>query len=1398
MNHNFMEDESRSKTESLEANPEARGTFGGITKSRVSSYKKAASKWLRYFKFVSIFLIALVSAALVYVVTIDLGPTLRSQAEQQFANYIGRPVHIGRLSTYLLPGRFLIEDLVIDGLSTEDRPFFRSKRIIVSTAWLPLLRGEFLVEEVDMTGWRMLVESFEDGRHSFPPLAGSSEPDESTQTAASDEGAQPSRRFVTTVRFLRAHDGEFVYEDHGSPWSVVTRNVDLRLQKDMVYGGQASFNDGTVQIGEFQPMTIGMDANYELDGGLIDLSHIDLTMDGLESIVTGSVDLLNWPEATYEIVESTIDLPTMKDVFFAEDDFLVTGDATFAGLWHIFDGGRELSGTFKSADASIQELPFPALNGDLVWTRDRFEILQAESRFFDGEIDFNYAMKPLGSVSSAVATFDVQYTEVDLGLLFEALAVSGARPDGKAGGNVLLNWSIGQFENRYGDGKLLVNPPAGIQLQSRNRREEGKREQWAYAEEPIGTISPWHFPMGAEFDFVFDPSLLAFESSWISTPLTLVEFDGQTSWGTDSQIPFHVVSANWQESDRLMASVMTAFGRSTGEISVSGHGEMTGVMFGDFFSPRIEAHFEGDGIRAWNVDWDHGKGDIVVQGSYLQVSDGLFGDGTSELEIDGQFAIGSPAEDGDEINARFGLTEFPAQRLRDAFSLEGYSIDGLVEGDIHLFGDYRQPYGYGALLMGKGFAYGEPFDQANAGLRFEGNGVWLDGLNVRKGDGTVTGAMYIRWDGTYSVNADGYNISMGSVRFSATPGTPLSGLLRFSVSGAGAFDLPQYTLDGTISDLGIAGASVGQLTGRLDVGGDVLHLEMEAASQNLAVSGSGRIELDEDAVAEVRLRVTNTKLDPFIRVLAPDLPVSTSLVGGGSVMVKGPLFDIARLEVDIAAELLDLSLFDYRISNDGPVIVNVAQNRLRIERMELGGVGTKLGITGYANLADEQIMFRAQGDASLGLLQGLFQEIRSTGDTRLEAEIGGSWRDPKLVGELRVENGRVRHLSLPHSLESMEGQIVFDSSGVLLNGFTARVADGDVSFDGRFGLDGFELGELDVSARAVGMNLRYPAGIRSIVDADLVLTGSPGSPTLGGTVNVRDAIGLEIFQPSATLFNFSGEGSSSEVRENEQMSSVNLDVRIVAPSSFRINDDNAQIVATADLALRGTSARPLLFGNVEVERGQVFFEGNRYRILRGSVSFSDPTEIEPFFDFEVETDIRVPGQTYRVTLGLNGTPDQLAPPELSSDPPLRQFEILGLLLGDMRDPQRAEIRTLRAREASQQEFLQAAGARLLTNPVSSGVGSVVERSFGVDTFEIVPSLDDPTVQQSTQLIPTARVLIGKRISDRAHVTVSRALSGANQDLIMLLEYDASGWLSWVLSQNEDRTYALDFRVRHSF
>ena len=76
------------------------------------------------------------------------------------------------------------------------------------------------------------------------------------------------------------------------------------------------------------------------------------------------------------------------------------------------------------------------------------------------------------------------------------------------------------------------------------------------------------------------------------------------------------------------------------------------------------------------------------------------------------------------------------------------------------------------------------------------------------------------------------------------------------------------------------------------------------------------------------------------------------------------------------------------------------------------------------------------------------------------------------------------------------------------------------------------------------------------------------------------------------------------------------------------------------------------------------FEGRRYRISRGTMDFTNPARIEPFFDVEAETNVRVPGQTYRVTVAFAGTSEQLRP-TLSSDPPLPTADVLALLFSDV-------------------------------------------------------------------------------------------------------------------------------------
>jgi hypothetical protein len=172
-----------------------------------------------------------------------------------------------------------------------------------------------------------------------------------------------------------------------------------------------------------------------------------------------------------------------------------------------------------------------------------------------------------------------------------------------------------------------------------------------------------------------------------------------------------------------------------------------------------------------------------------------------------------------------------------------------------------------------------------------------------------------------------------------------------------------------------------------------------------------------------------------------------------------------------------------------------------------------------------------------------------------------------------------------------------------------------------------------------------------------------------------------------------------------------------------------------------------------------------------------------------------------VTVSLAGTPDRLAAPQLSSDPPLPAADVLALLFSDARrgqGPQDVELRALQNPNQRQTDILTTRATQALASPISSEVGKAFEEAFGVDSFQLMPSLIDPYSQRTVRVNPSARVTIGKRISDRVYLTFSRSLNSAVYDQIILLEYDQSDRLSWILSRNEDQTYAIEVRVRHAF
>jgi hypothetical protein len=1339
---------------------------------------------------------ALVAAAFVMFFSIDLGrfPQLRRIAEEQATKYLERPAHIGGLSALISPGDFVLRDVVIEGRNPGDRPFMRVARITFHVQWwsiLRTLRHPQIHVNVRLTDWQMVVESWAGGIHNIPKLT-------------PRNPSKGPKRFTTTVDFAFATNGHFIYEDHATPWSVDAPNLNFGLARSTSqneYVGTARFSGGAVRILGFRPMASSMRTRFVLDGTKVHLRHIDLTTEGMTSHVNGEVDFARWPAQLYN-VNAAVDFPTMRGIFFPGESWRLGGAGQFTGVFqYAKDGTRELAGDFTSETAAVNGLAFPDLHGSLVWTNTRFAVSHAESGLLGGRTRFDYGLAPLGSPTGSTATFAADYADVDLFELDRIMNVRGLRLAGRATGNLALEWQNGRFSTtRRGDGHTASAPPPGIALAPETLPAQALRA----APEPRpfdANRRTGPLTVGGDVYYRFDPGGTTFgDTSWTATPLTYIAYQGRMGSDGASLLGFHVTSHDWQESDRLLASIMTAVSGPTGAIDVSGRGTFDGVMTGSFSAPRITGHFTGESLRVWDVTWGRAAADLVIENKYVEIAHSVItGPPGSRIVADGRYALGFRNDEQEEIRAQVHLEHWPLVDLRHAFQLDDWPMEGTIGlADLDLRGRYRTMFGSGTLRIDKGRAWRERFDVATGDLELEGTGLRISRIEMHKGPGIARGAARVGWDGTYAFNADGEGLPVEDLDNFKVPKAPLSGRLEFKASGASEFDHPVYAFEGTIDDLFVGSEGIGSVTARLTVADNVMSIErLAAASGRLQVIGAGTIALDDVSTADLRLRFQETAIDPYLKfVMTNDVSPYTRIVVGGSLTVQGPLGTPDALLVDTTIDDATLTLFDYELQNDGPIHLRFENGAARVASLKLKGSDTNLALSGGADTRARTFDLTAAGDASLSILQLFFKGVTTSGAATLNAALGGSFDAPRLSGDAVITNGRLRPLGSPHSLESINGRITFASNAINLDEMTGRIGNGDVTFGGNIALDGYRLAEYNLTAQGRSMRLRYPEGFSSTVNMDLLLTGPQAAPRLSGTVDVLRVSLIAQGQGTGLLGLAAASGAASVPLSGGPEAEgipLALAIQVTAPRMAFINTKTAQIEASAELEVLGTFDAPIITGKVDILGGQYIYNGNRYFVREGSIDF--PTDrFEPVFDVSAETRPRVSGQTFVVTVRITGTLDRLTP-QLSSDPWLPESDVVSLIFGGTPDVLTAERRAYGSSQEQQQRMIQTAGAALLTSPLTSLVGEVVERTGVLDTVQITPILTNETAFQ--QLNPSARVTLGRRISPRVFLTYSRTLSGPQEEII-LLEYDQNDRMSWVLSRNEDRTFALDFRIRYSF
>ena len=231
-------------------------------------------------------------------------------------------------------------------------------------------------------------------------------------------------------------------------------------------------------------------------------------------------------------------------------------------------------------------------------------------------------------------------------------------------------------------------------------------------------------------------------------------------------------------------------------------------------------------------------------------------------------------------------------------------------------------------------------------------------------------------------------------------------------------------------------------------------------------------------------------------------------------------------------------------------------------------------------------------------------------------------------GSATIADGRLRHFSLPHSLEAINGRLSFDAGGIRLDDVAARLGGGDVTFGGRIGLNGFTLGDLNLTATGERMRSAIPRASARSSTPTCAAGHARARCVLSGNVVVQDGVWSKRIETSPDLFNLAGTaatalGVGAPRRRRSRCGSTSTSTR---RRRLRIENNIANMVASADLQLQGTYDRPLLFGRAEIERGDIVFEGNRYVVTPGgSIDFFNPSRIEPFFDIEAETRVRAPG-----------------------------------------------------------------------------------------------------------------------------------------------------------------------------
>ncbi len=1304
---------------------------------------------------------------------------------EQIARASGGRVELQRLAWNWHRLEFELDGLTVHGTEAAgEAPLLKVERVEARLSWAELLAGKLVLRELRVLHPLAHVDVYKDGSTNLPvvKMQGKENRVQKLFRLAVDQAALVDGRLDWNQQKIRL-DG--VASD-------ISMEVGYRAA-DMHYEIEARVGQVQIHLPEIEPLTLGAEGEFRLYHDRVEVPRLRVNEGHGWVELNGAVTGLASPVAQFtyraegdaaevarlvhyhELKSGAVQLNGQGTYRWDRGEYAVVGQAKAMGVgW---------------ADDIVR---LEKMNGGFLYSLDRehFNVSSIFATALGGTVHGKMAASHLPG-KEAVGQMDLQVTGVELESALRAFAsmelpLQRLPLSGATSGTLLVKWQGSPLDATM-DGNLRVEPvPRAGQL-------------------PVTAV------VQATVDF--KSQSVQVRNLDASTPETHLLAQGRLAASSDLQLD--VTAAKLSELAPLVASWRGSRAKDL-PVEFAGQASFRGTVQGRLESPALAGYLElhdfttvvriprwgtagagaaaGSGNAALPVagaevgiaalpaagagrvvrtKWDLLEGEVHYSAIGESLRNGILRKDGATIDVDASVAL---------LNGNYdrrlpfaALVKVNNAGVGELQTLLGtrYPVTGRVSGELDASGTADHLSGSGRIAVKDGTAWGQAVRSATAEMNLTENQAQFRNIVLKSNAMQLTGdARFNVETGEFGFDLKGTEVKLASLH--ALIGLPvrLGGEAAFDVSGAGTTAAPVINGRLRLRNLAVGGQSIGNADVVGVTHGEELALTARSSSKSTEVKLDGQIHLRGQMPmrmsGELQSTNLNSMLEAYLRLhLAGPSELKMHLDATGEAL--HPLDMTAEVEV----ERLATNYGGIAVANEGPIRLRIEHRVMRVEQFRLSGEqGTRfVQVQGEVQLGGKrEIDLRADGSVNLKLLETTDPKLTASGEANLNLQVTGTLGRPSMHGRLQVKDGSLSSTDFPNGLSSINGSLVFNEDRLQVQELTARTGGGllhctgFITYASSLGL-GFNL-----SASGQGIRVRYPEGLSSTVDASLLLSGSTKNALLSGEVTVTR---LEV-NPQFDLATYLVKGvrGAPALQSESPLNRLHLEVHVTSTPELQFQTSALRVSGNVDLHLRGTASRPVVLGRVDLLEGTFDFNGTKYRMERGDITFSNPVRIYPTLDIELSTRVR----DYDLTLGFHGPIDRMTT-TYRSDPPLSSSDIISLLaLG--RTAAESGNPAMIGTAQYQPAVSGSSSMELLTQALSAAKTSRVQKLFGVSRVKI-----DPNAGEEVNA-GLARVTVEQQISNKVTLTYITNLNQSQQEIIQL-EYSVNKTVSLVGVRDQD-------------